>query len=378
MNVNRHTFSVDLQAADNAVAQRALNGAPILIYPKGTHHRYDPWAGKTRTWTVDDTVVAQLVDNFARRTERGIRQARLPVNEDHMSSRALGWFSDVIALPEGVGGIFLWNRKGNDALQNGEFSYFSVEIYDEMVDRVTGEKVLNQISGGALTNYPFFGEATSLMSRTLTGGYAMPETLEQLEAERNWLRDLFSNLFGRSETPPKSAPSMELSLAEIPEDMKQQLAQLQTQVQQFGTQIEGVTAERNTYAQQVKNLEGQLNAVQDARSVEHFAVLARSFGNLPAASPDLAAHLRWLHEADTQGTHRDFFTGLLRKANDTFGIYFKERGVQQGQDATPEAQVETRVQAYIATHPGVAYRQAVDAVLAENPDIDRALNGGVQ
>ncbi|MBN2003963.1 MAG: hypothetical protein JXA21_11465, partial [Anaerolineae bacterium] len=260
-------------------------------YPKGTHHRFDPWTGKTRTWSVDDAVVAQLVDNFAHRTERGIRQSRLPVNEDHQSSRALGWFGQVTALPEGVGGTFHWNRKGREALENGEFGYFSVEIYDELVDRVTGETVRNQISGGALTNYPFFGEATALMSRELTGGYAMPETLEQLEAERNWLRDLFARLFGRSETPPGDPPPA--LHGEIPEELQQQLTQLQTQVQQFNTQLEGVTAERNTYAQQVKSLETQLTAVQDARSAEHFAVLARSFGNLPAATPDLGA---WVYE----------------------------------------------------------------------------------
>lgn len=377
MKKNRHIFAIDLQTADSAVAQRALNGETVLIYPKGTHHRYDPWEGEVRTWTVDDATVAQLVDNFAHRTERGIRQSRLPVNEDHMSSRALGWFNDVVALPEGVGGTFLWNRKGSEALQNGEFSYFSVEIYDELVDRVTGEKVHNQISGGALTNYPFFGEATSLMSRNLTGGYDMLDTPEQVEAERNWLRDLVARMFGRSETPPAGMPPA-LHTVEIPEELKQQLAQLQTQVQQFNAQIEGVTAERNTYAQQIKTLEGQLSAVQDARSVEHFAVLARSFGNLPAATPDLAAHLRWLHEADAGGTHRDFFTALLQKTNDTFGIYFRERGVQQGQEAGSEAQLETKVQAYIAAHPGVAYRQAVDAVMAENPDLERALQGGVR
>jgi len=122
LNKHRHTYAIDLLATDSAVAHRALAGDPILIYPKGTHHRYVPWTGQTRTWTVDDATVAQLADNY---TECGRRQAHLPVNEDHQGSRALGWFKDVVALPEGLGDAFLWNRKGREALENGEFSYFS-------------------------------------------------------------------------------------------------------------------------------------------------------------------------------------------------------------------------------------------------------------
>jgi len=373
-----HTFAVDLSATDSAVARRALAGDPILIYPKGTHHRYDPWAGETRTWTVDDTVVAQLVDNYAHRTERGIRQARLPINEDHQSSRALGWYKDLMALPEGLGATFLWNRKGHEALENGEFSYFSVEIYDELIDHVTGDTIHNQIAGGALTNYPFFGEATSLMSRLATGGIPMDETLEQLQAERNWLQNLFANLFGRA---PASggAPPADLHVS-IPEDLRQEMSTLREQVQQFTTQLQTAVGERDSYAQRVQALEGQLTVVQDARAVERFAVLAESFAHLPAATADLAGHLRWLHEADAEGAHRDFFTQLLRRADEQFGVYFHEFGVQRGTPGSATTQLETLAQQYQASHPGIGYRDALSAVLAEHPDMERAYNreGGAQ
>jgi hypothetical protein len=163
-----HRYTIETALTDAAVARKALAGEPILIYPKGVHHRLDPWTGEVRAWEVADEVVAELVDNYAHRIARGIRQERLPVNEDHQGSRALGWFRDVVPLPEGVGATFAWNRKGREALEGGEFSSFSVEIYDEVTDRVTGETVHNQIAGGALTNYPFFGEAASLMSRTVS------------------------------------------------------------------------------------------------------------------------------------------------------------------------------------------------------------------
>ncbi|MBN1876717.1 MAG: hypothetical protein JXA33_21000 [Anaerolineae bacterium] len=144
-----YIYSTDLLATGSAVARRALIGEPILIYPTGQHHRPDLWTGEVRTWTVDEAVVAQLVDNYTHREERGIRQTRLPVNEDH-GSRALGWFKDVVALPGGLGATFTWNCKGREALEAGEFAYFSAEIYDELIDRVTGQPVRNQLAGESL------------------------------------------------------------------------------------------------------------------------------------------------------------------------------------------------------------------------------------
>lgn len=363
-------FSTDiLDGGDAALARKALSGEPILVYPKGTHNRLIPWTNQVRTWTVDDAVVAQLVNNYANRTARGIRQRRLPVNEDHRGSRALGWFDRVVALPEGVGATFTWNRNGREALENGEFSYFSVEIYDETLDRVTGETVHNQIAGGALTNYPFFGEATSLMSRsTFTpGGDPMTEELERLKAERNWLQNLFSSLFSRS----GDAGSPPILPTGIPEEFRQQFEQLQTQVGQFTTQLQAVQGERDAYAQQIQTLHNQLTSVQDARATERFAVLAEGFAHLPAATNDLAAHLRWLHEADPNGAHRDFFTHLLRAADTELERSFREFGMRNAAAGNAEAQLETRTAQYMADHPGTSYRDAVETVRAAHPELER-------
>jgi phage I-like protein len=377
MTEKPYTYSIDLLAPDGAVARKALAGEPILVYPKGTHHRPVPWGDAIRTWTVDDTVVQQLVDNYAHRETRGLRQSRLPVNEDHRGSRALGWFNQVIALPDGVGATFTWNKKGREALENGEFSYFSVEIWDEVLDRVTGEKVHNQIGGGALTNYPFFGEATALMSRIaggpsseFTGGDPMSEELEKLKAERNWLQNLLHSLFARSGAAP--APGEMLEIQSDP--LREQFTQLQEQVNQFTAQLQTVQGERDAYAAQLQNLQGELMTVQDARAVERFSVLAESYTHLPAQTSDLAQQLRWLHEADPEGAHREFFTGLLRRADDTFAIYFREHGVQRGTETDTESRIVAAVSAYQAEHPGVEYRMALDAVLTAHPEF----KGGVQ
>lgn len=347
---------------DAAVARKALNGEPILIFPKGVHHRAQ-FDGAVRRIVVDDTVVGELVQNFAAREQRGIRQSRLPVNEDHQGSRALGWFNQVLALPEGVGATFTWNKKGREALENGEFGYFSVEVYDEMVDRVTGERVYNQIAGGALTNYPFFGQATALHNRggagvhsLSAGGDPMSEELEQVKAERNVLQQVL-HLFARGDNslPPATAPG-------LPDEVRTQLEGLQAQVSQFSTKLTTVESERDAYAARLAGMQEQLQGVQDARAVERFSVLAESFAHLPAATADLAVHLRWLYEADAAGAHREFFENVLRRADQVFGAQFREKGVRQGEVGSLDERLATAADKYMAEHPGIAYRDALQAV----------------
>jgi hypothetical protein len=150
-------FVVDFFAEDGAVAARALAGEPVLILPVGTFHRGD------QARVVDAGVVQEFADNFAARASRGIRRSRLAVDVDH-NGRAVGWYRDVQATPAGVAASFEWTAQGRRALQAGEYAYFSPTIFWELQDRVTGEPVKHQLAGGAITNYPFFGDATALYS----------------------------------------------------------------------------------------------------------------------------------------------------------------------------------------------------------------------
>ena len=117
----------------------------------------------------------------------------------------------------------------------------------------------------------------------------------------------------------------------------------------------------------------------DARAVERYSVMAETFAHLPAATNDLAANLRWLHEADPEGQHRDFFTGLLRRADETLAVYFREKGVRRGAEVGAEERIVTAVAQYQAGHPGTEYRVALDAVLAERPELEAEYSrGGVK
>ena len=142
--------------SDPAIGQRVLAGEPVVIIPRGPFVR----GGVTRDIT--DAVVGQFGGDWEHRLDRGIRRRQLAVDTDH-DGRAVGWFTNVLPMDGGVGAAFRWNRKGREALQEAEYAYFSPTIYWWQED-AKGEAVENQLGGGAMTNYPFFGEATALYS----------------------------------------------------------------------------------------------------------------------------------------------------------------------------------------------------------------------
>lgn len=146
---------------DPAIGQRVLAGEPVVIIPKGPFVR----GGVTRDIT--DAVIGQFVENWEHRLDRGIRRRQLAVDTDH-DGRAVGWFTNVLPMDGGIGATFRWNRKGREALQEGEYAYFSPTIYWWQED-AKGQAVENQLGGGAMTNYPFFGEETALYSMRLAG-----------------------------------------------------------------------------------------------------------------------------------------------------------------------------------------------------------------
>jgi len=165
-------FVVDLFAdvgeGEGSVAQRVLAGEPICILPLGKFWR----GGQARDIT--EAVITEFVENYEKRGERGIRRKRLAVAVGH-DRRGRGWYKDVMPIDgQGLGATFTWNRKGRQALEDGEFAYFSPTVYWRVRDRVTNDEVRNQLGGGALTNYPFFGEATALFSLRELSGDAPP------------------------------------------------------------------------------------------------------------------------------------------------------------------------------------------------------------
>jgi hypothetical protein len=81
----------------------------------------------------------------------------LAVNEDHRKNEAFGWFKDVFLSfdKQTLFGQVKWNSKGNQALSEKEYRYFSPEFRFNYIHPHSGEEHGPTLLGGALTNYPF-------------------------------------------------------------------------------------------------------------------------------------------------------------------------------------------------------------------------------
>lgn len=149
-------YVIDLLSALPVVDGKPDFSQPFRILPQGDIYRY----GQHRMVTVED--IDQFEDNWRHRAKRGIRRSRIIVDAEHETG-GIGWYTEIFS--QGTDG--LWARialstNGRKLLSQRDFHYFSPTVAWKSQDRVTGERINNQIVGGALTNYPVFGDDTAL------------------------------------------------------------------------------------------------------------------------------------------------------------------------------------------------------------------------
>lgn len=147
---------------------------PFRILPVGTIHRYGE-----RTVTVDD--INQFEDNWRNRTQRGIRRQKVVIDVEHEPG-GVALYTDIFSREtEGLWARINLTERGQELLAERDFWFFSPTVAWESKDRKTGQVIKNQIVGGALTNFPVFGDDTRLpaayseaaLHRMLAEGYDM-------------------------------------------------------------------------------------------------------------------------------------------------------------------------------------------------------------
>jgi len=358
----------------DSVAARALAGEPILVFPYGKYYRRGLF-GDVQEIVVDRQVVGDAVRNFARRESAGVRQKLLPVNIDHNSSLgARGWFADVVELPEGLGARFNWNSKGQAALEAGEFAYFSLEFAWDLLDSVTGESSPHHVVGGALTNRPFFGQATALMSNIAEVNMSQNDGVAEIRQEVSGLREFIAgalSVFGRG---AEGGDAERVAPTESGADPQaERFAALEAQVAEFSAQVQNLASERDAYAAKAETLQAQVGELQAARSAEKFAVMAAKFSHLPMATDKLAGVLEWLHGVPDNDGNVAAVVEVLSKADAEFARAFKAQGFNTGTGPqavkSPAGQFDAQVQAYMAEHAPVSYGDAAQAVAMAKPEL---------
>lgn len=128
---------------------------PFRILPAGIVH----FRG---TRTVTEAHIDEFADNWTHRESRGIRRKRVVIDVEHEPG-GVALYADIFSQGEdGLWAKIKLTPRGHKVLNERDFYYFSPTVAWESKDRVTGQTIHNQIVGGALTNFPVFGDDTAL------------------------------------------------------------------------------------------------------------------------------------------------------------------------------------------------------------------------
>lgn len=154
---------------------------PFRILPVGKFKRFG------RKVEVTPEMVQEMAANFG-----VIPETALPVNAEHKSEAGkVGNVQSVEARPDGLYAVLSWLEDGLAAVSAGKFQYFSPEVYWGPTD-YDGRTASNVLMGLAVTNSPYFGQATALY--TLEDGAEeyrdfSPEQRRQLAQEGKAMPD---------------------------------------------------------------------------------------------------------------------------------------------------------------------------------------------
>lgn len=120
----------------------------IQVLPFGTWEH--PAYGKIK---IKNKELSEFEKNFNNEIRRD-----LPINVEHKQTEgAVGWFKSVINKgKDGLWASVEWTKQGRQLLEEKVFKYFSPEFYSTYEDPETGKKYNNVLVGGALTNMPYF------------------------------------------------------------------------------------------------------------------------------------------------------------------------------------------------------------------------------
>ncbi|MEE9117855.1 MAG: phage protease [Calditrichia bacterium] len=102
---------------------------------------------------------------FAKNFDDNVRRIKIAVDENHdYNHKAVGWFTAVTKVGKALFATIEWNAKGAELISGKEYRYFSPELSTLYKDDETGKTYKNVLTGGGITNRPFFKAMKPLMA----------------------------------------------------------------------------------------------------------------------------------------------------------------------------------------------------------------------
>jgi phage I-like protein len=215
----------------------------IVYLPEGKHEIAATVNGKPakRTVTVDDSILAAFADDLQNRQSRNVRPF---AGFDHKAGPA-SFIPVEFRYEKGVGLILdvEWTQAGKTAVEGKDYSYFSPAFL---------------LRDGIPAGLPTHGEIGSLVNEPAF------EAMEKIAASYNENTMDMKPLIDLGLVPADTAPEAALELAQAA------LAELRTQAAEnvqaaanHASELESITAARDTLANEVETLKASLAKVED-------------------------------------------------------------------------------------------------------------------
>ena len=120
--------------------------------------------------------------NFVKNFKAGVYQEKIPIDLEHQTklSGAAGWMTDLEQNGDGsVDAYVEWTDRGQEAIKENRFKYFSPEWYAKWQDPISDKIYEDVLIGGALCTKPFFKEKALMpLVATESGLSVLDEILE--------------------------------------------------------------------------------------------------------------------------------------------------------------------------------------------------------
>lgn len=367
----------------------------IHILPYGTFERWE----YSEPVILDERAMDDFVVNFNNNVRKSV-----PITAGHDSFQetpAVGWFKRVWKDAKGLWGEVEWTEYGLTLLSQKLFDHFSAEYFPIWKDEENNIVLRNVLSGGALTNNPFFKNLENNLAFSETNGkdiFAVKneEVLYQFTNDNNNNDMNIADIVAKdaaSRTAEEKAFLVEHK-DELTDEQKTAVAEIIGEVEEAPEVTpEAVTTPEPETPAPVESSEKTVTMsfaeatalrkmasegaqafmkIEASERAEVVKSLIFSSTNTagkftPAAKPELEKFLVTLSEAQ-----RTSFVALMKSAVKADASMFSELG-DGGGDADGNAATKANDLAKKKmSETNVSYSEALSLVFRENPDLSLA------
>lgn len=337
------------RVVDLFMADRVLAGDWVRILPL---METGYWRGGSLKPPITEDKAQAMVANFDKRAESGLYQSNIPINIEHVDTE--GKIGTVAGLKvvggDGVYAKLDLNNKGRRLLEEDAFDYLSPEIVWDFEDSRTGEPVGPTVVGLAVTNYPYFGNATAMYSREAGERYEEANKSGEnigsaLERMKDRIVAELAAMFSRQPAEPGEVHTMEGNQGngtefQVPEEFASRMADLEErmarQQEEFTRQIQERDNTISTQTETIQAQSGRIGELESSNLRQRFSRQVDSLPHVGANNESLVEELMWLYQADSgDREHYGFWSTLLGSFEQSMASSDSFREVGQGGGSTP-------------------------------------------